>query len=157
MFNRFAKEAREVALQAERLACELGSPAIEAEHLLLAVARRPASPAGRALAEAGLDGDALVLALDAETDRSLAAAGVALSRVELPPPGPSTTKPRWATSAKLALERALRVSLVRADKRIGPGHIVLGVLQAPTGTVPRALECAGIDRTELADRVAAVT
>jgi hypothetical protein len=32
---------------------------------------------------------------------------------------------------------------------------LLGVLQASTGTVPRTLDCAGIDRSELSRRVEA--
>ena len=54
--------------------------------------------------------------------------------------------PRFAASAKLALERALKVALARKDNFIGVEHVVLAILRAPTGTVPRALECAGVDR-----------
>jgi D-alanyl-D-alanine carboxypeptidase len=60
-----------------------------------------------------------------------------------------------AASAKAALERALRVSLVRADRRIDAGHVLLGVLQAEAGTVPRALAQAGVDRDDLRRRVEA--
>ena len=36
-----------------------------------------------------------------------------------------------------------------------PGHILLALLRAEAGTVPRALKEAGVDRAELNDRVAA--
>ena len=62
---------------------------------------------------------------------------------------PYVERPRLATSAKLVLERALRVAVARSDKHIGSEHITLGALRATTGTVPRALECAGVDRVEL--------
>jgi ATP-dependent Clp protease ATP-binding subunit ClpA len=60
-----------------------------------------------------------------------------------------------ATSAKRALEGALKVALERGDKNLGRGHIVLALLRAERGTVPRALECAGVERRELRDAVAA--
>jgi len=38
------------------------------------------------------------------------------------------------------------------DGRIGPLHLLIGILRADVGTVPRALELAGIDRTDLVAR-----
>ena len=40
--------------------------------------------------------------------------------------------------AKSALEHALRISLVRADKRIGSGHILLALLRAAGLPLPAA-------------------
>jgi ATP-dependent Clp protease ATP-binding subunit ClpA len=142
MFNRFTRDARAVAREAEAFAARGGSPTIEAEHLLLALAAGPL--------DLGLDCDDVREALDAENARSLAAVGVSCGAFHVPPP---VAAPRWGTSAKLALERSLRVALARKDRRIEPGHVLLGVLAAPVGTVPRALECAGIDRAALRGRV----
>ena len=147
MFERFSHEAREAVKAAEAEARELGSPTIEAEHLLLALADRVA-----ALPATGLDHDGVLAALDAERDRSLAAVGVSASGFE---PSPLSTKPKFATSAKSALELALREALVRGDKRILPGHVLLGVLRPQAGTVPRALQQAGVDRDELRARTEA--
>ena len=63
--------------------------------------------------------------------------------------------PRMAASAKTALDRAVRAAAARRHRRIAAGHILLGVLQAEAGTVPRALALAGVDRTELRQRAAA--
>ena len=63
--------------------------------------------------------------------------------------------PRFATSAKLALERALRAAVARRHRHIACGHVALGVLHAEIGTVHRALAIAGIDRVELHAAVAA--
>jgi len=147
MFERFSHDAREVVKVAEAEARELGSPTIEAEHLLLALADRVA-----ALPAAGLDHDGVLAALDAERDRSLAAVGVSASGFE---PSPLPSKPKFATSAKSALELALREALARGDKRILPGHVLLGVLRPQAGTVPRALQQAGVDRDELRARTEA--
>ena len=155
MFERFTRESRLVVSAAEAEARELGSPTIEAEHILLALAGLDrATTVGGVLAEVGLGRDDLVAALDAERERSLAAVGISVGDFDVPPPRP-TTKPRMAAGAKSALEHALRISLVRADKRIESGHILLALLRAEAGTVPRALREAGIDRTELNDRTAA--
>ncbi len=155
MFERFTRESRLVVSAAEAEARELGSPTIDAEHILLALAGLDrTTTVGGVLAEVGLGRDDLVAALDAERERSLAAVGISIGDFDVPPPRP-TTKPRMAAGAKSALEHALRISLVRADKRIESGHILLALLRAEAGTVPRALREAGIDRTELNDRTAA--
>ena len=156
MFEKFTKDARAVVQGAEAEARSLGAPAIEAEHLLLAAARRSDSGEAQAMAAAGLDYEAIRVALETETERSLLAVGITPSELE-PPGGAVATvgRIRMAASAKLALERALRVALSRDDRRIEGAHVVLGVLRAEAGTVPRALAIAEIDRHDLADRVAA--
>jgi ATP-dependent Clp protease ATP-binding subunit ClpA len=150
MFNRFTKDARRVVADAIDVARELGASAVEAEHLLLAVTRGGGA-AARVLHDEGLDYDGLAAALVTETTRSLAAAGV--TAADALAFSPYVERPRLATSAKLALERALRVAIARADKQIAGEHITLGILRATTGTVPRALECAGVDRAALTAKV----
>lgn len=155
MFERFTREARFVVTGAEAEARELGSPAIEAEHLLLALTRlEQTTPVAAVLADTGLDREALLEALDAERERSLMAVGISIGDFELPPPRPAE-KPRMSATAKSALENALRIALERSDRRIEAGHILLALLRAEAGTVPRALREAGTDKRELADRVAA--
>jgi ATP-dependent Clp protease ATP-binding subunit ClpA len=155
MFERFTREARRVVATAEAEARALGSPAIEPEHLLLALTRLEQTiPAAEALAQAGLDHDAVLEALDAEREQSLMAVGISIGDFDVPPPRPSV-KPRMAAGAKSALEHALRISLERADKRIDVGHILLALLRAEAGTVPRSLTEAGVDRGELNDLVTA--
>jgi|GraSoiStandDraft_4_1057263.scaffolds.fasta_scaffold256053_3 ATP-dependent Clp protease ATP-binding subunit ClpA len=148
MFERFTQEARQVVKAAETLASGLGSPTIEAEHLLLALA--DCQPV---LADAGLDHDGVLAALAEERERSLLAVGISAADFDLPPA--PLTRPRMAASSKVALERAVRAAVSRSDKRIAGGHILLGVLAAEAGTVPRALAISGIDRQELRDRAAA--
>jgi ATP-dependent Clp protease ATP-binding subunit ClpA len=148
MFQRFTKDARAIATGATEIARELRAPTVEAEHLLLAATRLD-TPAAATLHAAGLDYDGLLGALEAETARSLAAVGVSAST---PRYSPFVKAPRFAASAKLALERSLKVSLARRDNFIGTEHVVAAILRAPTGTVPRALECAGVDRVDLLQR-----
>jgi ATP-dependent Clp protease ATP-binding subunit ClpA len=151
MFKRFTADARLVVQDAAEIARELGAPSVEAEHLLLA-SSQGAGPVASVLRSSGLDFDSLASALVAEQTRSLAAVGVS---VDVHAFSPDVEPPKLATSAKRALELALRVSLERGDKNLGRGHLVLAILRAERGTVPRALECADVDRLVLRDAVAA--
>ena len=63
------------------------------------------------------------------------------------------TKLGWGASAKRGLERALEEAKRRGDRRIGCEHILLGLLRAEHGTVPRLLAAEGIDRDELTGRL----
>jgi hypothetical protein len=49
----------------------------------------------------------------------------------------------------------LRAAVARSDRRLAGGHILLGVLAAEAGTVPRALALAGVDRDDLRARTQA--
>jgi ATP-dependent Clp protease ATP-binding subunit ClpA len=152
MLNKFTSEARMIVGDAVDVARELGSPTVEAEHLLLAVTRG-SGPVARTLKEAGLDFDGLCAALVAESTRSLAAVGVTADALQFTP---FVDRPRLATSAKLVLERAVRTAGSDGDKRISSKHVVIGALRATTGTVPRALQCADVDRIALLDAVSAL-
>jgi ATP-dependent Clp protease ATP-binding subunit ClpA len=154
MFERFTRSARDVVAAAEAEARALGSPTVDAEHLLLALAGPQGAALRSVLAGAGLDRQGVLDALETERERSLTAVGVSARDFDLPAAPRTGARPRWGASAKLALERSLRAALDRGDRRIEPGHILLGLLRAEAGTVPRALAAAGIDRDELADAVA---
>jgi ATP-dependent Clp protease ATP-binding subunit ClpA len=76
------------------------------------------------------------------------AIGIAAGDFDLPP-APVTDHPRFAASAKAALGRAVKASAARHDRRIVAGHVLLGLLDAEAGTVPRALAAAEVDRNDL--------
>jgi ATP-dependent Clp protease ATP-binding subunit ClpA len=152
MFERFTRDARTVVKAAETQARGLGSSTIEAEHLLLALSDH--TPPVTPLVAMGLDHDAVLAALDTARERSLQAVGIAAGDFDLPP-APVTQSPRLAASARTALARAVKISAARSDRRIAAGHLLLGVLQAEAGTVPRALAAAEVDVDELRARTAA--
>jgi D-alanyl-D-alanine carboxypeptidase len=129
-----------------------GSAAIEAHHLLLAMAAKGDDATRRVLTTAGLGPQAVRAALDREFAHSLNAAGVSMDAFGLPRPSPTGTPPtRLGASAKLALERGF--SSVTRKKDLRPEHLLLGVLRAEAGTVPRALALAGVDRAGLITRL----
>lgn len=151
MFERFARGARTVAAHACDEARLAGSATVDGEHLLLALARDEGGVAGAALARAGLSHADIRAALDRELEHSLAAVGVVLEPEDLPgPPAGPAPRPRWGGSARAALEGALTIAAQRGDRRIGPEHILLALLRARAGTVPRALAQAGVDPDDLA-------
>lgn len=147
--------SRRTVIGAREAATTLGSPTVEAEHLLLAVTEGAGTPAQRALVDAGLDRDTVLEALDAEFAGSLAGVGVALDDFELTSTAGPPRDPRMATSAKLALRRAHELARDGGVRRITDGHLLLGVLMARVGTVPRLLRHADVDREELVRRVTA--
>ncbi|WP_205699145.1 Clp protease N-terminal domain-containing protein [Conexibacter sp. SYSU D00693] len=148
MFERFTKDAKGVVLTALEEARREGATRTEAEHLLLALATRSGGRAQELLAAQGLDEAGVREALRAEEERSLAAVGIAPP--ELPEPRPALKHPRTGTSAKVALERSLKAATRQRTKRLGPEHVLLGLLEAEGGRVPRALAHAGVDREALA-------
>ena len=151
MAIRFVVQTRAIVRQAEKEAAGAGSPQIEAEHLLLAMSGENGIEARDVLASVGLDRDAIRTALDREFRQSLAAAGVTLPAGGLPTASRDPNRrARMATSGKLVLERALKAAAGRGQ--IQPGHLLLGVLAAQAGTVPRTLALAGVDQADLAAR-----
>ena len=143
-FERFTGDARAAVVAAREQARTSGRHAVESEHLLLALAARP---------EFGLDPSRLADALAHEEEQSLAAVGLAASEFEPGAGGRARREPRFATSSKLALQRAVAIAAKRGDRRLTAGHVLLGVLAAEHGRVPRALQIAEVDVDELRARI----
>jgi D-alanyl-D-alanine carboxypeptidase len=149
--NAFDKYLHAVIVRAQHEAREDDSTTVEADHLLLAVAGEPESAIRKVLESVGLDRAAIRGALDREFEHSLNAVGVSRSTYDLPRPSRLPTHPGMGTSAKLALERGF--GSVSRKKDLRPAHVLLGILSAQVGSVPRALALAGIDRDDLTARV----
>ncbi|MFI1917734.1 Clp protease N-terminal domain-containing protein [Nocardia sp. NPDC020380] len=135
-----------VILRGVQEAQQDGSATVEAQHLLLGVAAQDGTEPQRILRAAGLDHDGIRAALDREFEQSLAVAGVTASIADLPPVPRFDRKPGLGATGKLAIER-MATSTTKRELR--PQHLLLGILLAEVGTVPRLLAVAGVDRTEL--------
>lgn len=148
MVTRLAPDSRTLFRAAEEEARTSRSALVEAEHLLLAMSARPDTDAGQVLAAVGLDHEAIVAALDRGFAASLAAAGVSVPVESLPQPSPEPPRRlRLGASFKAAMERS--VTAASGSRQIRPAHLLLGVLGAHVGTVPRALHFAGVDQDGL--------
>lgn len=147
MFERFATDARSSVEGAREQARAFGAGTIEAEHLLLALSLNTE------VRKLGLDHEQLVEALASEEEHSLAAVGINRSDYDAPVSTRRADKPKLGASAKLAVQRALTVTAKRGQRRITTANLLLGLLGAEHGRVPRALRIAGIDAHELRARL----
>jgi ATP-dependent Clp protease ATP-binding subunit ClpA len=128
-----------------------GSAAVEAQHLLLAIAIEQEATTHQVLTSAGLDHRAIRDALDREFEHSLSTVGVSAAAFDLPMPSSAPERPQQlGASARLAIERGFTSAGRKKD--LQPVNLLVGILQAEVGTVPRALALAGIDRAGLAER-----
>jgi ATP-dependent Clp protease ATP-binding subunit ClpA len=125
-----------------------GAGAVEAEHLLLALAARGDTAARLLLAGAGLDHEQIRQALINERRHSLETVGVTVAAV---PPAARDRRahPMFAASARQALIRGVATKKGKQRRRMSSVQLLVGVLSANIGTVPRALQLAGIDRAAL--------
>src|SRR5215210_2675281 len=151
MFQRFVADARRVVFEANSVAAGLGSPSVEAEHLLVSLAAGD-DRAGHALRETGLDPSEVREAIRRDFERVLGRVGIDTSGLDLPARC-RRTKPRWGASAKQGLAGAVEEAKRRGDRQIRSEHILLGLLRAQHGAVPRILEAEGIERDELTGRL----
>ncbi|MEY2936126.1 MAG: hypothetical protein RL033_6875 [Pseudomonadota bacterium] len=126
-----------------------GSATIEAQHVLVAIAARSETKASQFLCASGLTPQSLRDALHREWERSLSTTGASLQTLKLER-GRLTATPvtSLGPSVQQALERG--VSGLRSGAQ--PAHLLLGILRADIGIVPRALELAGYDRADLLTR-----
>jgi len=111
-FEHFSPRARQVVVDAQDEARELGHGSIGTEHLLLGVLRERTTVAARVLEVVGL-----------EVDHVREAVEQLHGRGERLPSEPIPLSP----AAKKALELALRESLDMSDPFIGPEHVLLGI------------------------------
>src|SRR3954451_4298410 len=144
MFQRFVPDARRVAFDANASAAGPGSQTVEAEHMLVCLAAGD-DAAGQALREAGLDPGEVREGIQRDFERVLGREGIDAGGLDLAARC-RRTKPRWGASAKMGLAGAYQEAKRRGDREVTPGHILLGLLKAERGTVPRILEAEGIDR-----------
>ncbi|MEO7006650.1 MAG: Clp protease N-terminal domain-containing protein [Terrimesophilobacter sp.] len=148
-FGETSNRTFQVARQEAR---KRGSKAVEAEHLLLGLASSPTTVCGRVLIEAGLDRERIDSLLRQERRDSVAYAGVELRGGMPSVPTENSTVLELGTSANEAIRRGAAVGHAENRVRVGT-DLLLGILGAELGTVPRILALAGIDRTILAERV----
>ena len=149
MFEKFSRDAKHVVVVALGAAQRLGAEQVEAEHLLLALAEG-STPAARAIAEAGIDADAITATIEADLVAMLGVVGVPPSIVDAVPAAPRVDRPDFGVHAKRALEQAWREVLRRKERRIGPEHVLLGLLHAPSPTVARLLARLDVEPARLA-------
>jgi hypothetical protein len=130
VFERFSDDARRVVVSAQEEARERRHDHIAAEHLLLALLRADDSVAVRVLDTMRVDRDVVRAELDAAIGT-----GVSAPDGHIP----------FTSSAKQALEDALREALRLEDTFIGTEHVLLGIVSDQGSTAARVLREHGVD------------
>lgn len=151
MFERFDRETRETIQRAAELAEREGAAMVEVEHLLSALVDPVTDDMGRALESLGVTAQSIRLARDREFRSALALAGVDTRR-STPAGAPRLRRgrtTRFAPSAKLALERTLRIAVESEDRRITNEALLAGIVAARVGIMPRLLDELGTSSKEL--------
>lgn len=166
MFERFGEEARAAIVAAQEEARALGHNYVGTEHLLLALVRDPAAPAGRALARLGvadesvrgailrvvgpgrrLDGGALAaIGIDLDEVRRRVEAAFGPGALDSARPGCRSRELALTPRSKKALQLALREAAHRRAGAIDGEHLLLGLLRVEDGVAAEILARRGVTR-----------
>jgi ATP-dependent Clp protease ATP-binding subunit ClpA len=164
MFERFTESSRAVLVQAQDLAIELESSTIEVVHMLYGCAQGREETAGKPLHDGGITGASIRQFLPGAKaspqgpidPSSLEALGIDFNAVQRSVDstfGPGALdhapdrrnapanrrKPTFSVDAKRSLEQSLHVALELHEKKIAPGHILLGILRLNDDEVSRVV------------------
>ena len=127
------RQIKELITRAAAEARQLGAPALEAEHLLLALVDAP-DPAAGVLSSLGFSRERIIQGLDRELATALARARVRLAQLPPPPARPPGRHLPWGQSARRAAERSIEES--PADPSL---RMLLAIVHAEGGVIPRLL------------------
>lgn len=128
------------------------APAVEAEHLLLALASDESLAASRVLVSAGLNHGAIDALLAQERVQSLTAVGIGTVDEERLASTPRQGRPGWGTSTKEAIVRGRKFGSQGGRRRPAETELLVGILESRMGTVPRMFAIAGVDRRDLIEQ-----
>jgi GNAT superfamily N-acetyltransferase len=134
MFERYTEQARRLVFFARYEAAHLGSPAIDTEHLLLALLHEPKGRVSTLLASRGVS----FLDLRAEVERSVPPAAAAAASVDIP--------------LAVAARRVLEIALEEAGRGlVGSEHVLLALVREPDGIAGRILRAHGLEADAVRD------
>jgi len=142
MFERYTERARRVLFFARYEASQLGSPAIQSEHLLLGLLRDGDGVTSRIFETAGLDS----LAVHFEVGNAAADRPRIATSVEIP----------IAPDAKAALHHAVEEADALRHAHIGSEHLLLGLLHQPESTAGAILTRAGLRLAAIRESIVSI-
>jgi ATP-dependent Clp protease ATP-binding subunit ClpC len=137
MLERFTDQSRRAVVLARQESARLNHDYIGTEHLLAGLAREERGAARRALGSAGITVEAV--------------RGVIETLVGRGQQPPSEQIP-FTPQAKKCLELALREAMQLGHKRIGTGHVLLGLISQSDSVAVQVLDELGADVGQLGER-----
>jgi ATP-dependent Clp protease ATP-binding subunit ClpA len=165
MFERLTEGARAALVEAEGIAIELNSRTIDVGHLLYGLAEGREETAGKPLRESGVTGAAVrrllprgehaasgpidiasleSIGIDYDGIRSAVDATFGVGALDGAPDRrtstPASGRPHFSIEAKRSLEQSLRVALELHEKKIKPGHVLLGLIRINDDLVTSVLK-----------------
>lgn len=148
MFERFTIPAREMVLAAQQEARSLGDHQVGTEHLLLALLADERGVAQATLRPAGIDRTRVLTEIQRQAGSAAGPQPPAARRLGLlrrRRPGRS----RFTPQARRALELSLEESRRLRDKKLGPRHLLLGILRVGDGLAAKTIAGTGADLEDL--------
>jgi ATP-dependent Clp protease ATP-binding subunit ClpA len=159
IFNRFVREARasvEAAVEEARL---MGHDSIGDEDLLLGILSAGEGMAAEALTSLGVTLQGAREESGRMASEALASVGISFEDIRTQAGDafemriPENRRVPFSPRAKKVLERALEEGARLRDRRLGPEHILLGILHTEDGTAVRMLARMGIAPETLEERL----
>ncbi len=139
ILDKFTAHLKNVLAKAFSLAVELGSPAINPEHLMLALLHQKGSIGGELLKKTAISAEEirrmLRLADEMAVSRGSSHAGDA--------------PPKLSSDAKRAIEKAVLTANAHEHRYVGTEHLLSGLLQIDSPAVEAILTDQGIDLIDL--------
>lgn len=168
MFERFTEGSKAALAEAQDLALELASPVIDIGHLLYGLAEGREETAGKPLRDRGISAVRVRHMIprvnplaqgefDAESLQSIGidfngvrtvveetfGSGALASAPDRRVASSAARRPRLTPDAKRSLENGMRVAIELHDRKIKPGHLLLGLLRINDELVIDTLAAAG--------------
>lgn len=125
MFEKYTEKARRVIFFSRYEASQLGSPAIEVEHILLGIFREDKNLVGRFFS----DPTSVYASIREEIERSHYDIAKASASIDLP----------LSAAAKRVLQHAAYTADSLSQTYIGPEHLLLGILKEEGSTASKLL------------------
>ncbi|HTJ77145.1 MAG TPA: Clp protease N-terminal domain-containing protein [Acidimicrobiales bacterium] len=129
-FERFATVARTVVMLARQEAVAMGATHVGTEHLLLGLLDHGEGVAAEALSSVGVGAEAVRQRVGALVERK---------------PGPPSLRVPLAPRAKEVFALAVREGVALGQHRVGPGHLLLGIIDEGEGLGAKVLVELGVD------------
>jgi len=142
ILDKFTSHLKNVLAKAYSLAVEMSSPAINPEHLLLALLLQKGSIGGEILRKSSIG---------AEDVRRVLHLADEMARRDMT--GQADSSPKLSEDAKRAIEKAVLTANVHEHKYVGTEHLLSGLLQIDSPAIDAILTEQDVDLQELRDQV----